>query len=67
MGDKITVNDFFKITKDAAILGISVVLAVYAKITGDLKPLLIFGTVISLAFIIYLINRIMGQLNFDPK
>ena len=53
--------------KSSAIFGIGVALAIYAWLSGNSKPLFIFAAGVGIAFILFVVNRIMGKLNEQPK
>ena len=63
-----SVNDVFANTSaNVAILGIGIVFGVYAKFTGDLKPLLFFSTAIATVFILKTTNLVLGKLREQPE
>ena len=49
-----------------AVIGVGVVLALWAKFTGDLKPLSIFVIGVAGAFLFFLVNFVFGKLNEQP-
>ncbi|MBR9681175.1 MAG: hypothetical protein GOV00_00035 [Candidatus Altiarchaeota archaeon] len=57
---------FSKTGKSAAIFGIGISLAIYAKITEDLQPLLYFSGGVAIMFIFFVINHILGKLAEQP-
>ena len=49
--------------RGGAIIGIAIVMAVYAKWSGDARPFAVYVFGVSLAFLIYAINYLLGKLN----
>ena len=45
------------------LIGIAIVLALWAKFTGDKKPFITFVLVIALAFGFWVANTVIGELN----
>lgn len=63
-----SISDIFsKTSSNVAILGIGIVFGVYAKITGNLKPLLFFAAAIATLFLIKTTNLVLGKLNEQPE
>ena len=48
--------------RGGAIIGIAIVMAVYAKISGDARPFAVYVFGVSLAFLIFAINYLLGKL-----
>ena len=62
-----TPHDLFAGTnKDSAIFGIAVALAIYGKFTENLKPLFYFSAGVTIMFIFYVANRILGKQAENP-
>lgn len=57
------ISDIFNITTGTAVVFIGLLFAVWAKITGDLKPLAIFAILSATGFLIGSLNYVIGKLS----
>lgn len=56
-------NFFTNKDRNLTVLGIIFVAMIYAKLTGDTKPLAVFVFVFSAIFLFNLVNFILGKIN----
>jgi hypothetical protein len=57
------ITTVFNADRGLVMLGVAFVLAVYAKLTGDVQPFAVFVMIMSLIFIFDVVNIVMGKLN----
>ena len=53
---------FIDVPRGAAIIGIAIVMVIYAKMTGDVRPFAVYTIGVSLAFLLFAINYLFGKL-----
>lgn len=52
---------FSSAERQTAIVGIAIVTGIYARLTGDAKPLAVFVVLLSISVAIHVINHILGK------
>ena len=56
-------KDMWNVSRGTAVVFIGLLFALWAKLTGDLKPLAIFVIGVAGSFMIFSINYVLGKLN----